>query len=203
MKNCPKCGAPLKETTHIGVTVEECNSCGYWHNTATGEVKTLDVSGKTFLVQCPACSSKLRIKGTPSDPVIHIGDTVTCSFCNADFQVPEMPDAALHAIVACPHCSGKSRVPANKGNLSVTCTQCKEKFLYDSGTWPVKAPAAQQAASYTNTYTQAAASTNECYQCPKCGWTHPNTSALNEEIAAHTPCGSCGNSYLIHLTWDD
>ena len=208
MKNCPKCGAPLQERTNIGITVEECASCGYWHNTATGEEKILDRKAKSCLLKCPSCASKLRIFGEGSNPILHIGDTATCSFCNAEFAIPEKPDPDLFLNVACPHCSEKSRVPANKGNLSVTCPHCKNKFLHDTGTWPERRPDAKQ--SNSTDYTQAskkdtwaATNANECYQCPKCGWTYPDTNALNESIAAHTQCQNCGNSYLVHLTWDD
>ncbi len=207
MNNCPKCGTSMKETTNLGITVEECVSCGYWHNKNTGEVKIFDRSGGSFLIKCPSCASKLRVMRTQDDettPVIYIGDIVSCSFCNTDFQVPETPDPDLRLIVNCPHCSGKSRVPANRKKLSVTCTHCRKEFIHDTGTWPKRRPSEQQAynTGYTQT-AQTAASVNECYQCPKCGWTHPNTNALNEDIAKHTPCQNCGNSYLVHLTWDD
>ena len=201
MNNCPKCGATLKKTTNLGVTVEECDSCGYCYNTATGEEKFLNYQSKSCIVKCPSCASKLRIMGNETVPTIHIGDVVSCHFCNSTFQIPETPDADLRLTITCPNCSGKSRIPANKGKLSVTCPQCKSNFIHDTGTWPEKLPSAQQTHSSANT--QTTANTNECYQCPKCGWTHPNTSALNESIAAHTQCQSCGHSYLVHLTWDE
>lgn len=202
MKNCPQCGAPLTERTHAGVTVEECNACGYLHNSTTGDEKILNIKSKSCLVKCPSCASKLRIYGDTSNPVLHIGDTATCSFCNTEFTIPEKPDPDLFLNAICPHCSEKSRIPANKGNLSVTCPHCKNKFIHDTGRWPERLPEAKQSYSAENTqYSQV--NTNECYQCPKCGWTHPNTSVLNESIAARTQCQNCGNSYLVHLTWDD
>ena len=208
MKKCPKCGQPLTEKMQAGVTIEDCNACGYWHNTATGEEKMLNLKSRSCLVKCPSCAAKLRIYGEGSTPALHIGDTVTCSFCNTEFAIPEKPDPDLFLNAICPHCSQKSRIPANKGNLSVTCPHCKNKFIHDTGTWPERLPNTKQTTSTANTQysqanTQAAANSNECYQCPKCGWTHPNTNALNESIAAHTQCQSCGNSYLVHLTWDD
>lgn len=204
MIKCPKCGGPLKTTTNNGVSIEECGNCGFVHNMATGEEKMLHIDDKSCCVKCPACGSKLRIRGDESNPVIHIGDIVACSFCNAEFAIPEKPDPSLTITLTCGQCSGKSKVPANKGKLSVNCPHCHAKFVHDTGVWPEKPPKAEQDYNYGYAQnTQAAASTNECYQCPKCGWTHPNTAALNEDLAARTQCQSCGNSYLVHLTWDD
>ena len=240
MKHCPKCGAPLKTLTSNGITVEQCDSCGYTYNATTGEVKYIAMKGESCIVRCPSCASKNRFYREASGSDGYVGSRATCAFCNADFEIPEEPDPDLSLVITCMHCGGKSSVPANKGKLSITCPQCKSKLIHDTGTWPRSRAASQpahstpttqkaQTSSYaapnvgtrtekpaasrpvrstpatqnTQVNQQPKVSVNECYQCPKCGWTHPNTSALSENTAKHTRCQSCGNSYLVHLTWDD
>jgi len=240
MYSCPKCRSELKRVTSNGVTIEQCSSCGYWHNTATGEVLNFRVEGDSFIVRCPHCASRYRCFSIDSEKKINIGSSVVCPFCNGRFSIPEKPDPELYMEITCLRCSAKSRVLANKGKISIICPQCKGRIIHDTGIWPQKYSSAQQPSVNANTqntvvnsrpvnnsgtrsqvsapsqqprinantqntqaHNQTKVSINECYQCPKCGWTHPNTSALNEITAKHTQCQSCGNSYLAHLTWED
>lgn len=141
--SCPKCGKPLKIITNNGITVEICD-CGYHYNRNTGEVKNMKAQAGACIVRCPKCQARSRVCTTPEHPEIKVGDIAVCEFCKAEFPIPARPDPDIYMSVTCPHCEGKSRVPANKGKLKVTCGHCGEKYLYDSGTWP-GTPVKQQA----------------------------------------------------------
>lgn len=127
---CPKCGKPLKTVRHNGISLKECDACGYQINMSTGKVSYTTKNTSSLLVRCPSCQGKLRISdGAP-------GMTTECSYCGTEFTIPHKPDPDLAMVVTCPYCEGKNRVKANRGKLSVKCGHCNEKFTYDSGTWP-------------------------------------------------------------------
>lgn len=154
---CPNCGKPLKILNNAGVTLEECESCGYQRNRSTGKVSYFPKNAASLVVACPNCQGKLRITdGVP-------GGTTECSYCGTEFTIPQKPDPNLLMVVTCPHCEGKSRVPANKGKLNVTCGHCREKFTYDSGIWPAAKNWEEEEVSFDS-------EANEwTLTCPVCG----------------------------------
>ena len=240
MYSCPKCRSELKRVTSNGVTYEECRSCGYCHNTATGETMHIRYDGDSYTVRCPHCANNIRVGNNGTESKDHIGSEITCPNCHGHFSIPGEPDPVLYMEITCSHCFTKCRVQFVEGDLSVLCPQCMNELIryigaipqngapsqparsaagtqspavnnrpvHNAGAMPQKGVSTQPARSTVDTKTtqahnQTKVSINECYQCPKCGWTHPNTSALNEITAKHTQCQSCGNSYLVHLTWED
>lgn len=40
---------------------------------------------------------------------------------------------------------------------------------------------------------------SDYFKCPRCGWQYPGPMLVNGDVAANTPCQSCGHSYLVRV----
>lgn len=129
LTQCPECGGRLKKAESNGTVIQECTSCDYAINLTTGEVQHIHLD-KYVLICCPKCDGRIY---TNADYMTNKQPEVTCPYCDTKFTPPDTVDQTLKTIEACPHCGKENNIPANRGNLNVTCGHCGKKFPFYSG----------------------------------------------------------------------
>ena len=127
---CPECGGEMESVRREGITIKQCTQCNYAVNTETGEIFHYALDEKYVIVPCPKCRTNVMVNADiRNDPHAVIG----CPVCRTEYNYPEQVDTNLKLMEVCPLCGKENRVPANKGNLRVTCGHCGQKYDYYSG----------------------------------------------------------------------